>query len=413
MGCTGSKLVAAEPNAENNPQQASFKNQMGGDTAPLKKPRQARLSLAGGYSQYENMNQGGQAFDNESGRNHLSPGVPSGVAIHYAYLSQRGHYPDQPNKANQDAVLIRENVNGVPGQHLLGVLDGHGETGAECAQFAKAKLPLILSGDTTLPTDPPSAMHAALVSTNDQLHKAPIDDTLSGTTVCLALLQDRILYVANVGDSRAVLAQKPFKKPATAADTDAVEGEKEEEKKASATTDNDTTSNLIALELTADQTPFREDECERVQHAGARVMTLDQMEGLKERGVRCWTNEADCDGDPPRLWSPTGTYPGTAFTRSVGDSVAESIGVFAEPEITKIEITDDMPFLILASDGIWEFISSQKAVDIVAECNDPAEAAQALVSTAYKAWLKKETRTDDISVAVMFFSSAEDRGRGI
>lgn len=272
---------------------------------------------------------------------------------------------------------------------------------------------MILSGDTTLPTDPPSAMHAALVSTNDQLHKAPIDDTLSGTTVCLALIQDRILYVANVGDSRAVLAQKPFKKPATAADTDAVEGEKEEEKKASATTDNDTTSNLIALELTADQTPFREDECERVQHAGARVMTLDQMEGLKERGVRCWTNEADCDGDPPRLWSPTGTYPGTAFTRSVGDSVAESIGVFAEPEITKIEITDDMPFLILASDGIWEFISSQKAVDIVAECNDPAEAAQALVSTAYKAWLKKETRTDDISVAVMFFSSAEDRGRGI
>lgn len=143
MGCTGSKLVAAEPNAENNPQQASFKNQMGGDTAPLKKPRQARLSLAGGYSQYENMNQGGQAFDNESGRNHLSPGVPSGVAIHYAYLSQRGHYPDQPNKANQDAVLIRENVNGVPGQHLLGVLDGHGETGAECAQFAKAKVKTI------------------------------------------------------------------------------------------------------------------------------------------------------------------------------------------------------------------------------------------------------------------------------
>jgi hypothetical protein len=147
MGCTGSKLVAAEPNAANNPQQASFsKDQLGGDAAPLKKPRQARLSLAGGYSQYENMNQGGQTYDNESGKNRLTPGAPSGVALHYAYLSQRGHYPDQPNKANQDAVLIRENVNGVPGHHLMGVLDGHGETGAECAQFAKAKVtPLFLS----------------------------------------------------------------------------------------------------------------------------------------------------------------------------------------------------------------------------------------------------------------------------
>jgi hypothetical protein len=41
----------------------------------------------------------------------------------------------------------------------------------------------------------------------------------------------------------------------------------------------------------------------------------------------------DEDGDPPRVWSTAGNYPGTAFTRSFGDSVAESIGVFAEPEI--------------------------------------------------------------------------------
>ena len=43
--------------------------------------------------------------------------------------------------------------------------------------------------------------------------------------------------------------------------------------------------------------------------------------------------EVDEDGDPPRIWSPDGPYPGTAFTRSIGDSVAESLGVVAEPEI--------------------------------------------------------------------------------
>lgn len=41
----------------------------------------------------------------------------------------------------------------------------------------------------------------------------------------------------------------------------------------------------------------------------------------------------DEGGDPPRVWSPKGDYPGTAFTRSLGDCVAEECGVIAEPEI--------------------------------------------------------------------------------
>ena len=31
------------------------------------------------------------------------------------------------------------------------------------------------------------------------------------------------------------------------------------------------------------------------------------------------TSGIDNDGDPPRLWAPDGDYPGTAFTRSIGD----------------------------------------------------------------------------------------------
>jgi cGMP-dependent protein kinase 2 len=67
----------------------------------------------------------------------------------------------------------------------------------------------------------------------------------------------------------------------------------------------------------------RPDECMRVMAAGARVLTLDQLEGLKDPSQPCWTSEADCDGDPPRLWAPAGMYPGTAFTRSIGDSGAD------------------------------------------------------------------------------------------
>ena len=53
---------------------------------------------------------------------------------------------------------------------------------------------------------------------------------------------------------------------------------------------------------------------------------------LQDPNVQCWGTEEDDDGDPPRLWAPNGMYPGTAFTRSIGDSAAERIGVTAEPE---------------------------------------------------------------------------------
>ena len=91
----------------------------------------------------------------------------------------------------------------------------------------------------------------------------------------------------------------------------------------------------------------------------------------------------------------------------VSGAVAESIGVFAQPEITTVTVGKDHAFLILASDGVWEFLPSQKAVDMVAAAASPADAARALVSAAYKAWLQKEMRTDDISVVIIYFSFPE------
>ena len=39
--------------------------------------------------------------------------------------------------------------------------------------------------------------------------------------------------------------------------------------------------------------------------------------------------DIDEAGDPPRIWSKYEEYPGTAFTRSLGDSIAEELGVYA------------------------------------------------------------------------------------
>lgn len=76
----------------------------------------------------------------------------------------------------------------------------------------------------------------------------------------------------------------------------------------------------------------------------------------------------------------------------------------AEPEIITTMLTREHPFLVVASDGVWEFLSSQTVVEIVAESRTPDAAAKALVDAAYKAWLTKEMRTDDISVVVVFMN---------
>lgn len=41
------------------------------------------------------------------------------------------------------------------------------------------------------------------------------------------------------------------------------------------------------------------------------------------------------------------------------------VGVTSEPELCVTELTPDDAFIILASDGVWEFIGTQEAVDII------------------------------------------------
>lgn len=261
--------------------------------------------------------------------------VPSGnYELRYSYLSQRGYYPDALDKANQDSFCIHTPFGTNADDHFFGVFDGHGEFGAQCSQFVKRKLCENLLRNSRFRTDAVEACHAAFLATNSQLHADSLDDSMSGTTAITILVRGRTLYIANSGDSRAVIAERKG-------------------------------NGIVAIDLSIDQTPFRADELERVKLCGARVLTLDQIEGLKNPDVQCWGTEEADDGDPPRLWVENGMYPGTAFTRSLGDSIAESIGVVANPEIVVLELTQDHPFFVIASDGVFEFLSSQAVVDMV------------------------------------------------
>ncbi|XP_048599267.1 probable protein phosphatase 2C 35 [Brassica napus] len=158
---------------------------------------------------------------------------------------------------------------------------------------------------------------------------------------------------------------------------------------------------VLAEDLSYDQTPFREDECERVKACRARVMTVDQVERLKDPNIQTWANEESEGGDPPRLWLQNGMYPGTAFTRSVGDCTAEGIGVTAEPEVSMVHLSPNHLFFVVASDGIFEFLPSQAVVDMAGRYADPRDGCAAATAESYKLWLEHENRTDDITIIIV------------
>ncbi|CAI5461662.1 unnamed protein product [Closterium sp. Yama58-4] len=365
----------------------------------------------------------------------------AGFWLRFSYLTQRGYYPEAPGKANQDSFCVVPQFGGLPSDHLFGVFDGHGEQGTPCSQFSRDVLARNLLNHPALDADVPRAFRDAFVTTNMELHRSPVDDTMSGSTGIAVLLRDRMLYAANVGDSRAVLAEWHMDEAAGRRDGEGGEGggggegrvggegggaaegtRKSGEDGAAVAEGEEGTAGgggeagkgkekkqgysaggatLRAVDLSSDQTPFRADECARVRACGARVLTLDQLEGLKDPDVQCWGGEDDDDGDPPRLWVANGMYPGTAFTRSLGDSVAERIGVCAEPEVLTVALSERHPFFVIASDGVFEFLSSQDVVNMVARHNDPFAACEEIVAESYRLWLQYETRTDDITIIIV------------
>lgn len=348
--------------------------------------------------------------------------ICGGLRLRYAFLSQKGYYPDDPHKPNQDSYSVTERFGtSESNDAFFAVYDGHGRDGDLCSQFARDRMPDYLVKNinkmkareakevkSKLDTmsfgkDNPlshielskdqmqNACLRAHVECNLAMHQDPhVDDSLSGTTAISAFIHGRRnrVTICNVGDSRAVLG------------------------KATQPNGYGQRQALKAFPLSRDQTPYRKDERIRIRKTGARILSLDQLEGLEpinemddednESGDIELGEELDEGGDPPRVWSPNGDYPGTAFTRSLGDAMAEELGVYAEPEMLTREIKPEDRVIIIASDGIFEFLTNQSVIDICAKFTDPLEACRAVVAESYELWLQYELRTDDITIICMF-----------
>lgn len=135
------------------------------------------------------------------------------------------------------------------------------------------------------------------------------------------------------------------------------------------------------------------DEEARILRNGGRVQPYRDIHGNQLGPLRVWHLKED--------------IPGLAMTRSFGDQAAAQVGVIASPEILEMNLMEGDQFIILASDGVWEFISNEEAANIIMPhyLNNSAEkAAEAIIKESIKRWQEEDSSIDDITCIIIFLS---------
>eukprot|EP01038_Epipyxis_sp_PR26KG_P011038 gene11038-14822_t len=262
-------------------------------------------------------------------------------------------------KINQDRGCIAYPYNSKKNEALFVVLDGHGEQGDKVSEFVMRQIVVSLEKDPKLNTDPAAALKNTFVMTNTALMVTQIKYMTSGCTCVAVYVKENKLYVSNVGDSRAVMAYKNEKGVTTARD------------------------------LSRDHKPDDPEEQARIEKWGGYVCPAPEP-GLSARVYL----------------DPDFTMIGLAMSRSLGDHAVKAIGVIPEPEITIFDLNQSDKYMIMASDGVWEFISSQEAVDIVDRNIDHGveKACQVLIERAAQRWQEEEgDYRDDITAIIVKF----------
>ena len=271
---------------------------------------------------------------------------------------------------NQDSLFIKKNFAGNKDYIYMSVCDGHGVEGHFVSRFVKKVLPEKMSKflrnvpllNNSIQREVHNKITEAFLLTNRELvEETDINSFFSGSTCVSVIFTPEKLICPNIGDSRAVLGRF---------------------------VDNE----WKAIELSRDHKPTEPDEEQRILENNGRIQPFTDEDGEFVGPKRVWIQEDD--------------VPGLAMTRSFGDRVAATVGVISAPEIKEMELCEDDKFMIIASDGIWEFIDSQECVEIVKdyyENNDMKGCSDYLYEISKERWLKEEEVIDDITLILVFF----------
>ncbi|XP_008945570.1 PREDICTED: protein phosphatase 1L [Merops nubicus] len=214
---------------------------------------------------------------------------------------------------------------------IFGIFDGHG--GESAAEYVKSRLPEVLKQhlqDYEKDKENSELSYQTILEQQilsidrEMLEKLTVSYDEAGTTCLIALLSDKELTVANVGDSRGVLCDKDGN----------------------------------AIPLSHDHKPYQLKERKRIKRAGGFI---------------------SFNGS----WRVQGIL---AMSRSLGDYPLKNLNVvIPDPDILTFDLDKLQPeFMILASDGLWDAFSNEEAVRFIKErLDEPHFGAKSIVLQSF------------------------------
>eukprot|EP01114_Cavostelium_apophysatum_P012234 TRINITY_DN2714_c0_g1_i1.p1 TRINITY_DN2714_c0_g1~~TRINITY_DN2714_c0_g1_i1.p1 ORF type:complete len:332 (-),score=59.08 TRINITY_DN2714_c0_g1_i1:103-1098(-) len=246
------------------------------------------------------------------------------------------------NLAEQFPSLPKENS-----YSLYGVFDGHG--GKDAAILLEQLIPkrLIDTLDGSCSNIQEALRKTFFHTDKEILTRSRKEGWTNGSTGVLTFLVNSTLYLANLGDSEAVLAKK-------------------------------TAEGYEAVLISEKHKPSSAGERARIEKAGGHVIFGRVMGSL-------------------------------AVARAFGDiefkhpeNNADGDFVSADPFINKVEITDEHEFMIVACDGLWDALTYQAAVDFVVKSRANGASNSAVTGLLVTEALDRGT-FDNVTAIVIFF----------
>jgi len=280
----------------------------------------------------------------------------------------------------------------------FGIFDGHG--GREAALYAKHHLMDQIVQQKNFWSDDDDLVlkairdgfittHQAMWKELETWPKTPSGlPSTSGTTASIAFVRRGKLYIGHVGDSGIVMG---YEDPETGF--------------------------WRAKSLTKDHKPESAAESSRINHAGGKVIVKSGVPRV------VWNRPRIGHQGPVRRSTLIDEIPFLAVARSLGDlwsynSKQNEYIVSPEPDVSVVEIdVHSHRCLILGTDGLWNMLSAQEAVNSVyfAEKNNERQPVSAdptlaknwinpskrLVDRALDRWLQHNLRADNTSVVTV------------
>ncbi|CAD8203341.1 unnamed protein product [Paramecium pentaurelia] len=273
------------------------------------------------------------------------------------YSQSRAGFDGIQEKTNQDRELCLQLDDN---NYAFAVMDGHGMDGEYVSSFIKELLKYNLTKFYKV-----FDFQKVFFEMHQKMKfQTEFGCQFSGSTLTVLLIRENTISCGWVGDSRAILVKR-----------------------------NNNNNNLNVVELSIDHKPHLENERQRIEQNGGVVDTYHLPNGAPI--------------GPSRVWARGAQFPGLAMSRSLGDTVAAAIGVSQTPDIKQLEIDNKEDiFIVLGSDGIWEFLDNQSIAELVYpfyQKNDAQGACQKIIQESVAGWKAHSEGIDDITAIVIFF----------